>query len=785
MDTEFNRNIMSQKYKNKIDIDNRLIEIAYNNLPYATMAVAVVAVMLCIGLWGVSNQVLLGAWLGLILLTNGLRYRDARNYISEPSSLNAEKWKRRFYLGLTVSTLLWSFFIFSFFPKENIFLQSFIIIMIAGLSAGAVSSLSSYRRFFITFFILFLTPLSSVLYLQGGVHYSLLAIAMITYMFMMIAMGLQFNKNILQTIQTSRLYDESERNLRRSEERVLKIFQQAPIGIFSFDRQLCITECNQGLADIMQTEVEKLKGLDLRKLESDIVCSDYVQRIFTGKDFHYEGRYTTFFNKLELWIDVRATPVYNEEGEVEGGLVLLTDITDKKMKEEQINFLAFHDELTHLPNRSLLHDRLDQVLVHIERKRHFAALMFIDLDHFKTINDSLGHHIGDRILKEFSSRILKVIRKEDTFSRLGGDEFILLLSELSSEQFQAVNATLKIAEKIHQTMENVYKVEKHTLHLTASIGVTLIDAGHNDKNDILKHADLAMYKAKEEGRNRTCFYEEEMAGTAKKRLQLENDLHNAIDNDELELYYQPIISSENGEVVCVEALLRYCKKDGTMIYPDEFIPIAEESGLIIPIGYWVVEEACRQFVQWRKAEGPVGIGSIAVNISPKQFMQSDFVERLVEIVGAYEIDFDAFELELTESVVINDIEQAVVKMNALKELGFILSMDDFGTGYSSLSYLKNLPFDIIKIDKSFIQNILTNDDDKILVNTILDICKQFNLKVIAEGIETREHMDYLQNSSCDYCQGYAISRPLPAEAFEKFLEKSSVKSVPYAEIALV
>jgi len=778
---------MSQEYKEKTDA--KLIDIAYNNLPYAAIASVVIALMLCIGLWSVSNRILLGIWFGLIVGTNVLRYIDARYQITASLKLTSGQWKRRFYLGLVISTLLWAFFILTFFPKDNILLQSFIIIMIAGLSAGAVASLSSYRQFFITFFVLFLTPLSFILYMQGSMHYTLLSIAMIIYMLLMMAMASKFNKNVLEIIRTNKLYRETERNLKRSEERVLKIFQQAPIGIFSFDKQLRISEYNQGLADIMQTTLEEIKDLDLNRLEGHTLHSDCIQNIFKGEDILYEGPYTTLVNKLELWIDVRGTPLYNEEGEIEGGLVVLIDVTDKKMKEEKINFLAFHDELTHLPNRSLLHDRLDQLLAHIERNHHFAALMFIDLDNFQTINDSLGHHIGDIVLKEFSTRVSNIIRKEDTFSRLGGDEFILLLSELSSEQLQAVNVTLQVSEKIHHAMEEVYKVENHSLHLTASIGVTLIDSDHNDKHDILKHADLAMYKAKDEGKNRTCFYEDEMASTVKKRLHLENDLHHAINNGELKLHYQPIVASKNNEVVCIEALLRYCKNDGTVIYPDDFIPIAEESGLIIPIGYWVVEEACRQFVQWRE-NGTVHIKNIAINISPKQFVQVDFIKRLVEIIQPYEIDFSVFELELTESVVICDIEQAIVKMNTLKELGFILSMDDFGTGYSSLSYLKNLPFDIIKIDKSFIQNILINDDDKILVNTILDICKKFNRKVIAEGIETQEHMDCLSESSCDYYQGYAISRPISAEALEEFLERRfetvnavPVKSTPYLEMA--
>jgi len=774
---------MSLGYKEKIDVDNRLVTIAYNNLSYATIGSILVAMILCIGLWTEGKHTLLGLWFVLISLTNTFRYIDMLSYRKMPSRLDAEQWKQRFYLGLVSNTLLWAAFILVFFPSGDILLQAFILIMVAGLSSGAANSLSSYPQFFITFFVLFLVPLSMTLYQQGGTHYILLSITILIYMVLMIAMASKFNRNILELIHTSNLYYESERNLKRSQDQVMSIFQQAPIGIFSFDKELCIVECNQGMANIMHSDIETLKGHNLQRLQNNILYNGFIERIFKGEDINYEGQYKIAVSrqkKVELWIDVRATPTYNDEGEISGGLVILTDITDKKLKEEQINFLAFHDELTHLPNRSLLHDRLEQLIIHIERHKDYAAVMFIDLDHFKTINDSLGHHIGDIVLQEFSLRISKIIRKEDTFSRLGGDEFILLLSKLSTNQTEAINTALKIAAKIHDEMQAVYAVQKHNLHITASIGVTLVDQDQTNKNDILKHADLAMYKAKEEGRNRTCFYESAMDDTVKKRLQVENDLHDAIDNDELKLYYQPIIRSGSSQIVCAEALLRYIKSDGTIVYPDDFIPIAEESGLIIPIGYWVIEEVCKQFIQWKNTKNSMHMKNIAINISPKQFMQPDFISKLVEIIEPYGIDFSTFELELTESVVICDIEQAIVKMNALKELGFILSMDDFGTGYSSLSYLKNLPFDIIKIDKSFIQNILVNDDDKILVNTILEICKKFNRKVIAEGIETEEHMEYLNSSSCDYYQGYAISRPVTAVNFQNLighsLEESTVHS---------
>jgi EAL domain-containing protein (putative c-di-GMP-specific phosphodiesterase class I) len=365
--------------------------------------------------------------------------------------------------------------------------------------------------------------------------------------------------------------------------------------------------------------------------------------------------------------------------------------------------------------------------------------------------------------------VKRIIRKDDILARLGGDEFILLLSELSLSEFDAMKMAQEVSKKVHAATKEAYHVEKHVLHVTASIGVTLIDDSMQDKNDILKFADLAMYKAKEAGRDQTCFYEEQMDTDIKKRLIIENDLHTALKSDEFELHYHPIVTCQSAEVVCVEALLRHRKKDGTLIYPDEFIGVAEESGTIVAIGYWVIQEACRQFKFWQDNVDDLKLENIAINISQKQFMQEDFVTRLSTIVSEYDIACSSIELELTESVVIGDVNTAITKMNRLKELGFVLSMDDFGTGYSSLSYLKNLPFDIIKIDRSFMQNILTNSDDAILVTTILNICEQFNLQVIAEGVEKVEQIEFLRSSSCDYYQGHVVTPPLPANEFEIFL----------------
>ncbi|MDF1882046.1 EAL domain-containing protein [Sulfurimonas sp. MAG313] len=752
----------------ELDVESELIKLSYSNLPFALIASLVVALIFTLVLFSQCSSLWMGIWFGSFILLSVFRYADARQYKADIYRYSPKQWKQRFYIGLLAMTALWGIFTILFFPAHDILLQAFIIILMAGLSAGATNSLASYKLFFISFITLFLLPLVGVLLVHGGMLYLLLALSIVLYILMMSAISLSIHKNILHLIENNKRYKKIQNDLQRSEDRVVNIFQHVPIGIFSFDTNKRIIECNQGLSDIVQAPIKSLKGLDLNLLKDKKIFS-VVKDVLLGEEVSYEGPYTTLLSELSLWISVRITPLYDDAGKVEGGLAVLTDMTEKKKQEEEIEFLAFHDTLTHLPNRAVLHNRLEHFLLKRKYDHQHGALLFIDMDHFKTINDSLGHHIGDEVLREFSVRVGEFIRKEDTFSRLGGDEFILLLFDLSVDTLEAISQIHHITDKIHASTKKDFMIQEHTLHISVSIGVTLITEKENNRNDLLKHADLAMYKAKQEGRNRTCFYEEEMDEEVKKRLSLENDLHKAISNNELEVYYQPIVEMQTHKVVCAEALLRFCKQDGNIIYPDDFIPVAEENGMIVPIGYWVIEEVCRHYNSWREKGILKDLKNIAINISPKQFMQEDFIQRIVSIIQLYGIAYDVFELEITESVVICDVEKAIEKMKKLKDLGFILSMDDFGTGYSSLSYLKNLPFDIIKIDKSFIQNILTNEDDKTLVDTILSICDTYKLEVIAEGIEEEEQIKYLSQTSCTYYQGYILSRPIPSKEFEKFL----------------
>jgi diguanylate cyclase (GGDEF)-like protein len=392
----------------------------------------------------------------------------------------------------------------------------------------------------------------------------------------------------------------------------------------------------------------------------------------------------------------------------------------------------------------------------------------MDIDNFKTINDSLGHHIGDELLRIFAKRLSSIVSKDDVVARLGGDEFVILLSHLGDKQLLANHRSNQMAKEVHNIIKKPISVEEHILHITLSIGINIIDAKNKNINNIIKNADIAMYKAKELGRNTTCFFEKNMSDDIENQLLLNNELRNAIKNEEFELYYQPIAQTHDLKIVSCEALIRWNHPTRGVVYPDDFIPYAEESGLILPIGNWVIERACIDYKDLQNF-----VENIAINISGKQFNRDDFLDDILSITEKYNINPNALKLELTESVVIDNFASTLNKMVFLKSYGFALSMDDFGTGYTSLSYIKNLPFNFLKIDRSFIQNVLVNEDDASLVKTILNIANQFNFFVIAEGVETKEHIEFLDNLNCNYIQGYVLSKPIRKEDFKELVVKNN------------
>ncbi|WP_412480076.1 EAL domain-containing protein [Azonexus sp. IMCC34839] len=467
------------------------------------------------------------------------------------------------------------------------------------------------------------------------------------------------------------------------------------------------------------------------------------------------------------WLTISA--VKGKDGVVTHYIGTHFDISERKIAEEKINELAFFDQLTNLANRTLLMDRLKQAMTASTRNESHGALLFIDLDNFKTLNDTLGHDMGDLLLKQVAQRLTACVREGDTVARLGGDEFVVMLSALSSNASDAAIAVETVAEKLLSTLQETYQLNGQMFHNTASIGITLFKGMGSTVDDLMKQADLAMYKAKDAGRNTYFFFDPHMESAVKERAALEADLRRALEEKQFMLHYQPQVVGD-GRVTGAEVLVRWKHPQRGMVSPGQFIPLAEDTGLILPIGQWVLETACLQLAKWATEPGMADL-VVAVNVSAHQFRQPDFVDAVLAVLDKTGADPYRLKLELTESLLVDNVQDIIEKMHALKAKGVGFSLDDFGTGYSSLSYLKKFPLDQLKIDQSFVRDVLIDPNDAAIARTVVALAQSLGLGVIAEGVETGEQRDFLASSGCHSYQGYFFSRPLPVGEFEAFVQQ--------------
>jgi diguanylate cyclase (GGDEF)-like protein/PAS domain S-box-containing protein len=468
----------------------------------------------------------------------------------------------------------------------------------------------------------------------------------------------------------------------------------------------------------------------------------------------------------EAAIEDSAAPIHDRRGHVTGAVMVFRDVSMARALSLKMAHLAQHDSLTDLPNRALLSDRLTQALALAHRNEQRLALLFLDLDRFKRINDSLGHAIGDRLLQSVAERLLACVRSSDTVSRQGGDEFVILLPQVTQPADAAVTA-----EKILLALSTPYRIDRQDLHLAASIGIVTYPDDGTEPKTLLKHADLAMYRAKDSGRNTYRFFEPDMNGYAADRQSLESGLHRAIDRNGFVLHYQPIVSLESGEFISVEALIRWHHPQRGLVAPAQFVPIAEESGFIAAIGRWVLREACRQSRAWRAAGLPPI--RIAINISTVELRDKAFVESVGDILEEHGLLPRDLELELTETFLMRDSNSIVVMLQSLSDLGVRITLDDFGTGYSSLSHLKRFPIDALKIDQSFVHNFAADAGDASIVSAVIAMGKGLQVRVVAEGVETREQLALLRRQGCPEGQGYYFSRPVSAREFSQLLRRNA------------
>jgi diguanylate cyclase (GGDEF)-like protein/PAS domain S-box-containing protein len=566
----------------------------------------------------------------------------------------------------------------------------------------------------------------------------------------------------------------AEEAVSASEERYRRIVETTREGVVVFDGSGVITFANARMANLIGYDVDDLVGSPVTR--------------FTASDVSSERPWAEGESSLDielvrrdgsaLWVMVSATLL-----EIDGGsgvLAMVSDITDRKRAEEELAHQALHDHLTGLPNRALLLDRLQQALARSRRSGTTVAVVFLDLDRFKLVNDGLGHDVGDELLLAVASRLREGTRLADTVARFGGDEFVLVFEDVVDER--AVNS---LSEGVLDALSAPIEIDGRSFHVSASAGVTLGTGTTNTPEELIRDADAAMYRAKERARGSYEIFNEETRRRSLLRLSVEHGLRTALAEGHLRVHYQPLVTVAGGRILGAEALVRWQDPERGLVMPDHFIPVAEDSGLIVPIGAWVLSEACRQARRWREDLGPDAPFEVSVNLSARQLFHADLVDTVAWTLADAGVDAGDVSvcLEVTESVVMEQPETSATVLRALKDLGVRVGMDDFGTGYSSLAYLRQFPFDLLKIDRAFVAGVTCGEEDRAIVRTIVELARALGLTVVAEGVETPEQLAVLRELGCELAQGYLFARPMPADALTAMLRPDRDQSAPAAVTA--
>ena len=580
---------------------------------------------------------------------------------------------------------------------------------------------------------------------------------------------------LLSTFIDNTEHKRAQRALKASEEKFARAFHTSPDAIIITERDSGrYLEVNDGFTRLSGYDASEVVGrtvFDFISMGNIEQCTHLLQEVATlGKVRHRElqGR-----NKRgdTLTVEVSIDPLVLNDTQCL--LITARDISQLKDAQAQIQHLAYHDPLTNLPNRALLMDRLTQQIATLEQHHQRGALLFLDLDHFKHINDSLGHPVGDSVLKVVTARLEASVRAVDTVARLGGDEFVVLLSDLRGSQPEVIDQVHRLTDTLRELLAEPMFLDGHRLQVTPSIGVALIPDHGSTPTDLLKRADIALYRAKDAGRNSTQLFHSSMQQAASERLRMGNDLRLALKRGEFSLSYQPQVDARGNRIIGAEALLRWQHPTQGNLPPGQFIQFLEESGMILDVGNWILEQACKTGGELlRKGLIDSHDFMLCVNISPRQFRQRDFVERVQACLQSNDLPSRLLKLEITEGIVIQNVDDTIARMLELKKLGVTFAMDDFGTGYSSLTYLKRLPVDVLKIDQSFVRDATSDPNDAEIVRAIIAMAVSLNLGIIAEGVEQQDQLDFLVQLGCHYYQGFLFSEALSLQAFETLLNNA-------------
>lgn len=749
------------------------INILYRALPLSLITILIFSMALAMLMFGVVSELRIAAWLIAVLVVILLRWNWHTIYSrrDEVDATNDDQWLKYNLIGVGISGVVWGSAGLLLFPPDDILHQLLMLFILAAITAGSISTLSVLPQAIHPFISLAILPLILRMLWEGGDSAQILAPVGLLFFLVVHIGAVRIYSNILLALTARLALEHAIQDLRESTEQNRLLLESVSEGIFGIDEDGITTFVNPAAAQMLGYSIEELLGKSMHDMIHYCHADgqEYAKEdcplehaLTEGKESHLTDEVLWRKDGSSFPVEYRSRPMLSN-GKVAGAVMTFSNISARKLAEAQLERQAFYDNLTGLPNRVLLQDRLEQAVVHARRHKQMGALLFLDLDQFKMINDTLGHVSGDLLLKEMAARLRGSIRSEDTAARMGGDEFVVLMTGLHGNSDKAVNNIRRVADKIHQQMSVPVNLGGHRLQVTCSIGIAMFPINHDNADAILMQADTAMYRAKESGRNGTQFFLPSMQLIAEERLAVQTLLQHAAHREQLRLHYQLQYNSER-EVIGAEALLRWQHPEKGLILPQEFISVAEETGLILSLGEWVLESGCDMLRRHGDPEAEDYLPCLAINVSPSQFRQGNFVELVSNVVRKSGIDAARLELELTENILLNDIEGVASRMEELRQLGVRFSLDDFGTGYSSLSYLQNLPLDRLKIDQSFIRNIPEDVNSMAIVDTIIGMTDHLGLDVIAEGVENIAQLEALADMGCHNYQGYYFNRPMTEEA---------------------
>ncbi|HEB28695.1 MAG TPA: phosphodiesterase [Porticoccus sp.] len=722
-------------------------------------------------LWPVASSSHVVGWLLSATLLCVIRYIIYKDYLRDAKACSHRQWLIRHTVSTAVSGLIWGYAFLFLMPDGSLVHLLLLIIAVSGLCSGASSTLALSPLAFFLFLLACLVPMSLRFYLMDPNYGWLLFILCYIYMYFMWTTCQRNSESAYQNIRQSFSLAEKERELKESQQRVDLHFERSPLGIIEWDGQLKITRWNPAAEAIFGYSSKDMLGQSFQKLLNDEVYAKYFLHI--AKSTQSISTVLGNITKSGATISCEWTSagINLPAGHLLGYTSFVRDISKKLQREELMAKQAYTDPVTELPNRHYFQDRLQQEISRTSRSKKYSAVFFVDLDHFKTINDSMGHSMGDVLLQQFAQRLQTRLRQYDTVARFGGDEFVVLLQELDGDYEKSQLLAAQVAQSMQSLLQVPFKLDGADYTLTCSVGITLFNDDACSDDELLKQADLALYQSKRSGRNRYTFFEQEMSQQASRHLQLLSSLRDALPRNEMSLVYQPKVDMHTNKIMGAEALLRWNNNDFGFVSPAEFIPVLEGTSLISLVGEWVLNQAFGQLKQWCDSGVWSNDMGLAINISPKQLLDKTFVEQVEVLLAKHDIAASLIEFEITENVLVENTDKVTSVLMELSGLGISFSIDDFGTGYSSLAYLKQLPIDVLKIDKSFIDHCTVDGgNDQAIVRSVLSICNELGLTSVAEGVESEDQQKILQNMGCDLLQGYLFSRPVAPAEFVALLE---------------